>query len=144
MFNGTFDRAIWKTAVKPRIGISSCPYKGPRLCFCPCLIPQGMSHSCSKNTEPYSWTLLAINCCETAWFLIKPSTSLMREVKMRSANENPWGSRWGVGPVVCLHACVYISNLYVRRPALCVAHVHVCIFKLVALIRVCGKTKLHH
>lgn len=55
---------------------------------------------------------------------------------MRSANENAWGCRLGVGPVVRLHACVYVSNLYVSWPALCIVHVHVCIciFKLVALI----------
>ena len=89
--------------MKPWFGSSLCYCKGPSTSlFLSLSAPTEQSHSWSRNTEPWGWTLLAINCWETAFFLIKASTSHLREVKVRSASESV--CRW-----LCVTARVYTS-----------------------------------
>lgn len=95
------------------------------LSFCPCGIPQGMSHSWIKNTEPCSWTPLAIHLCETACFLIKASTSHPSEVKKNKECQWECAGVWmcGMGCVsshVCLSFCIYLQ-MYVDMYLVCLS-----------------------
>ncbi len=150
--NGTCDRAMWgsleeKLVVKPRFGISLCLRKGPAvslflsLSFCPCLIPWGVSQSWSRNTEPWRWTLLAINCCETACFLINASTSHQREVKKK---DSVWHGC--VSSCMSLHVCIHLYMWVCMYLVclLCVWCLKVCVFKFVPFIWVCGRSSLLH
>lgn len=68
----------------------------------------------TQSLEAERYILLAINCCETACFLIKASTSHLRDVKMRSRRVHGKG----------VYTSLYVVSMY--RSALCILPECVC------------------